>query len=207
MPFFCLSWAFLMFLVADSWICPHIRVADERIAPNVSSSKSSVSVTSLSVKRNLTVISTTICCRLKNMASILSINVDLRDAQKEHLQWCAVTPPDVLQHFYQNSPYRSVLPLHKTIWLRMLCWGYMRCSTPVRSWKQVYTPLKKLSPLIIYLDFEATMTTHKLIKKRSYRQNCLISGWFGLRPFSEIIDANNEMAVAIHLSEKANISI
>ena len=67
--------------------------------------------------------------------------------------------------------------------------------------------IKKIISLNHLFGLRSNHTTHKLIKKRSYRQNCLISGWFGLRPFSEIIDANNEMAVAIHLSEKANISI
>ena len=52
--------------------------------------------------------------------------------------------------------------------------------------------INKFSPLIIYLDFEATMTTHKLTKKQRYRQSCLISGCFGLRPFSEIINAGND---------------
>ena len=59
--------------------------------------------------------------------------------------------------------------------------------------------INKLSPLIIYLDFEVTMTIHKLIKKRSYHQNCLLSDWSGLQPFSETIIADNKMAVAKHL--------
>ena len=54
----------------------------------------------------------------------------------------------------------------------------------------------KFSPLIIYLDLEAIMTTHKVIKKLSYRQICLISDCFGLQPFSEIIIEDNKMAVA-----------
>ena len=56
--------------------------------------------------------------------------------------------------------------------------------------------INKFSPLIIYLDFEATMTTHKLIKKRSYCKSCLFSDWIGHQPFSEIIITNNKMAVA-----------
>ena len=51
--FFSLSWAFLMLLVADSWISPRIRMADARIDSNVLSSKPSVSLSSLSAKRNL----------------------------------------------------------------------------------------------------------------------------------------------------------
>ena len=37
-PFFCLCWACLMLLVADSWISPLIRAANARITSNVSSS-------------------------------------------------------------------------------------------------------------------------------------------------------------------------
>ena len=45
----------------------------------------------------------------------------------------------------------------------------------------------KFSTLIIYLNFEAIMTTHKLKKKRSYRQSYLFSDWIGRRPFRKII--------------------
>ena len=65
--------------------------------------------------------------------------------------------------------------------------------------------INKFSHLIIYLDFEASMTTHELITKRSYRQNCLFSDWVGLWPFSEIIIADNKMVVAIHFREKEKI--
>ena len=81
----------------------------------------------------------------------------------------------------------------------------IRCSTPVRSCKQVHNTINKFSFLIIYLDCEATMTTHKPIKKRSDRQSCLISDWYDLRPFSEIINADGKIAVAIHLREKTKI--
>ena len=62
--------------------------------------------------------------------------------------------------------------------------------------------INKFSPLIIYLDFEATTATHKLIKKRIYRQSCGNSDWLGFSPFSEIINADNKMAAAIHLRER-----
>ena len=65
--------------------------------------------------------------------------------------------------------------------------------------------INRFSPLIIYLDFKATMTTHKLIKKCSYRQSCHFSDWIGLQPFSDIIIADNKMAVAILPRERANI--
>ena len=56
--------------------------------------------------------------------------------------------------------------------------------------------INKFSPLIIYLDFKATMATHKLKKKLSYRQSCLFSVWIVFQPSSEIIIADNKMAVA-----------
>ena len=79
-----------------------------------------------------------------------------------------------IQYFHQGIVYRSLL--------LMLLYAskVMQASTH---------NINKLSPLNIYLDFEATMTTHKLVKKRSYRQSCLISDWLGLRLFCEIINA------------------
>ena len=65
--------------------------------------------------------------------------------------------------------------------------------------------INKISPLNIYLDFEATMATHKLIKKRSYSQSFLFSDWIGLQPFSEIIIADNKMAIATHLRKRVKI--
>ena len=62
--------------------------------------------------------------------------------------------------------------------------------------------VNKFPTAIIYLDFEAIMTAHKLIKKRCFRQSCLFSDWIGRRPFSEIIIADNEMAVATTLGRE-----
>ena len=86
----------------------------------------------------------------------------------------------------------------------MVCWGYTLLYNGKVVQASTHT-INKFSPLIIYLDFEATMTTHKLIKKHSYRQSCLISDWFGLRQFSEIMNPENKMAVAIHLKEGEKI--
>ena len=109
-----------------------------------------------------------------------------------------------IQYFYRGILYRSVLPLRKTIWLRMLYWGYTILYTSKVKQASTHT-INKLSPCIICLDFEATMTTYKLLKKRSYRQNCLISDWFGLRPFSETINPDNKMAAAIHFRKRSKI--
>ena len=63
----------------------------------------------------------------------------------------------------------------------------------------------RFSPLIIYLDFEAAMMIHKLIKKRNYRQSYLSSDCIDLQPFSEIIFADKKMVAVIHLREKEKI--
>ena len=51
------------------------------------------------------------------------------------------------------------------------------------------------------MEFETTMTTHKLVKKRGYRQSCLFSDWIGFQPFSENIICIN-MVVVIYLTER-----
>ena len=109
-----------------------------------------------------------------------------------------------IQYFYQEILYRSVLPLHKSIWLSMALRGYKLLCTIQVVHASTHT-INKSSPLIIYLDFEATTTTHKLIKKRSYRHCCYISDLFGLRQFSEIMKPENKMTVAIHLKEVTKI--
>ena len=73
-----------------------------------------------------------------------------------------------IQYFYQGILYRSVLSLHKTIWLQMVCWGYTLLYTSKVVQASTHT-INKVSPLIIYLDFETTLTTSKLIKKHNYR--------------------------------------
>ena len=45
------------------------------------------------------------------------------------------------------------------------------------------------------------MTTHKLVKKPSYRQSCLFSDWIGFQPFSEIIICI-KMVVVIYLTDR-----
>ena len=87
--------------------------------------------------------------------------------QKENFQWYVATLRMCIQFFYQGILFRSVLLLHKTTWFWMVCWGYTLLYTSKVLQASKHT-INKFSSLIIYLDFEATMTTHKLIKKRSY---------------------------------------
>ena len=118
-------------------------------------------------------------------------NVNLRDVQKEHLQWYATTTVDV---------HPVLLPRH----FLSFCFASPQDHLIADGMLRLYVTLHQ-SPLIIYLRFEATMATHNLIKKCSYRQSCLISDWFGFQLFSETTNADNNMALAIHLREKAKI--
>ena len=71
-----------------------------------------------------------------------------------------------IQFFRQGILYRSVLPLHKTIWFRMVCWGYTLLYTNKVVQASEHT-INKFFPLIIYLDFKSGMMIHKRTKKRS----------------------------------------
>ena len=138
------------------------------------------------------------------MASILLTNFDLAMHKKNNFNDMQSLLPICIQYFYKGILYRSVLLLHKTTANGMLrLYVFLYTSKVVQA---IIRTINKFSPLIIYLDFEASMTTHKLIKKHSYRQSCLISNWFGLRPFSEIIDADKKMAVAICLRESKGLT-
>ena len=109
-----------------------------------------------------------------------------------------------IQYFYKGILYCSFLLLRKTIWLPMICWGHTLFYNSKVVQASTHT-INKFSPLIVYLEIEATMTTHKLIKKRSYHQSCPISDWFGSQPFSEIMNLGNKMAVANHPRGRAKI--
>ena len=128
------------------------------------------------------------------MASILLTNVDSCDAQKEHFQWYAATPPDVHQVLL---PRHSLLFCFVSTQDHLIVDGTLRLYVALHQWSR--------GSKYIYLAFKATMTTHKLIKKCSYRLNCLISDWFGPRPFSKIINKHNKMVVAVHLRERTKI--
>ena len=62
------------------------------------------------------------------------------------------------QYFYQGILYPSVLPLHKTIWLRIVCWSYALLYTS-KVVQTITRAINKSSTLIIYLDFEAAKTS------------------------------------------------
>ena len=110
-----------------------------------------------------------------------------------------------IQYCYKCILYRSALPLRKTIWLRMVCQGYTLLYTSKVVQASTHT-INKFSPLIIYLGFVAiTMTRRKLIKNSSYRQSCNIFDWFGLLSFSERMNPDKKMVVAIHLRGRAKL--
>ena len=102
-----------------------------------------------------------------------------------------------------------VTPLNTTVYLSHLpnltpshCLSSIRLSKCIRN-EGCF--IYKSSPLIIYFDFKATITTRKLIKKRSYRQSCLFSDSIGRQPFIETIILDNKTTVAIPLREKVKI--
>ena len=139
---------------------------------------------------------------------------DSREGRGNHYFSCSLLPPS-REHSFSSSRFQPLL------FNRFIC----NCQTDsclshlpnptsshylssIRLLKCIRIEacfINKFSPLIIYLDFKATMTTHKLIKKCSYRQSWNFSDWVGLQPFSDIIIADNKMAVAILPRERANI--
>ena len=123
-----------------------------------------VSFTSLSAKLSLTSISKTgSLLQVKKTASILLANLDLRDAQKEHLQWYVATTPDVHPVLLRRHSLPVCFASLQDHLIADLMLDYTLLYTSKVVQPSTHT-IDKFSPLIIYLDFEATMTTLKLIK-------------------------------------------
>ena len=88
-------------------------------------------------------------------------NLDLNDAQKEHLQWYVATTPDV--HPVRRHSLPVCFPSLQDHLIADLMLDYTLLYTSKVVQPSTHT-IDKFSLLIIYLDFEATMTTLKLIK-------------------------------------------
>ena len=50
---------------------------------------------------------------------------------------------------------------------------------------------------MIDLDFKAAMPAHHIVQKLSSSKNCFVRYWLYLRPHSEIVKTNNQVAISI----------
>ena len=139
---------------------------------------------------------------------------DRREERGNHYFSCSSLPPVNIHLVHRDFSHFFLIDLFVIVRLIVVYLSHLPNPTSshylssIRLLKCIRNEacfINKFSPLIIYLDFKATMTTHKLIKKCSYRQSCHFSDWIGLQPFSDIIIADNKMAVAILPRERANI--